>query len=284
MEDNISALGFINHCLYLFIRKTYTGKTIGYLGAFAIGVNSLCGPALLQLPYQFQQSGLIPTTICLILVGILSSFVTLHMCNVVSKVPGNAQFDKTVEFSDPFSWFWSRKAFLATQIIFYFCTISLNIAAIIDLAGVVDSFLGHTVGSYAFAPNQLFDQPVQEWHHGPCTRSQVKKGVCEPFDGIDIHNGGHEYSNYLITLGYVIAAAVFLPICLMDLKVRTYMPKTVSSFAQMHWNPTLNLLHYAGKYQLANLWASSHPDCQSSVHRFLFAIWDFGSPCLSVGA
>ena len=89
--------------------------SIGFLGAFAIGVNSLCGPALLQLPFQYQQSGIIPTTVCLIVVGALAYFVTMHMSNVVSQVPGNDKFQKTVEFSDPFETFWSRRAFLACQ-------------------------------------------------------------------------------------------------------------------------------------------------------------------------
>jgi Transmembrane amino acid transporter protein len=193
------------------------------LGAIAISVNSLCGPALLQLPFQYQQSGLIPTTLCLIGVGVLASLVTLHMANVVSKVPGNANFDKTVEFSDPFRTFWGNRAYYMTQLIFYLCTISLNIAAIVDTAAVVDSFLGHTTGSYALAVDQLWGdspQPIQEWHHGKCSRRAVKRGVCEPFSGIDIHNHGAEFSDFLITSGYIIAAAVFLPICLMDLKVR----------------------------------------------------------------
>jgi amino acid permease len=62
----------------------------------AIAVNSLCGPAILQLPATFQDAGIIPTTVTLILVGLLSSFCSLHMANVVSKVPGNGTFDKEV--------------------------------------------------------------------------------------------------------------------------------------------------------------------------------------------
>ena len=40
--------------------------------AFAIAVNSLAGPAILQLPFQFQQSGLVPTTLFLIVAAVLS--------------------------------------------------------------------------------------------------------------------------------------------------------------------------------------------------------------------
>ena len=160
-------------------------------------------------------------------VGVLANLVTLHMANVVSKVPGNANFDKTVEFSDPFKTFWNDRAYYMTQLIFYLCAISLNIAAIVDTAGVVDSFLGLNTGSYALAVDHLWGndptQPtIQEWHHGRCSRKAVKAGVCEPFSGINIHNHGdpYPYSDFLITTGYIVAAAVFLPICLMELKVQ----------------------------------------------------------------
>jgi amino acid permease len=69
------------------------------LGSIAIAVNSLAGPAILQLPATYQESGILPTTIALVLVGMLSSFCSLHMANVVSQVPGNSSFDKEVRIS-----------------------------------------------------------------------------------------------------------------------------------------------------------------------------------------
>ena len=48
-----------------------------------------------------------------------------------------------------------------------------------------------------------------------CSRTEVKLGLCEPF------NDTQEYGHILLTLGYLITAAVFLPICLKDLKENT---------------------------------------------------------------
>ena len=72
------------------------------LGSMAIAVNSLAGPAILQLPATYQEAGIVPTTIALVMVGLLSSFCSLHMANVVSKVPGNRRFDKEVRHALPF--------------------------------------------------------------------------------------------------------------------------------------------------------------------------------------
>lgn len=65
---------------------------IGYLGSMSIAVNSLTGPAMLNLPDTFQRSGLIPTSLAVVFVCILSAFCCLHMANTISKVRGNFDF------------------------------------------------------------------------------------------------------------------------------------------------------------------------------------------------
>jgi len=188
-------------------------KTIGKLGSYAIAVNALAGPGILQLPYTYQQAGIIPTTVALLLVGLISALCCMHTANVVSKVPGNSNFDKVIEFSDPYRIFWSRRAYYGTQIIFYLCTLCVNVAAIVDTAQIVDSFFGHSaMGTWGFS----FDNgELQQWkHHKPCTRIEVKLGECSPFEN-------DETGNIVLTLGYVITTVVFLPICLMDLKENT---------------------------------------------------------------
>jgi len=70
--------------------------SIGMLGSFSIAVNSLVGPAILNLPATYQNCGLIPTTGCILLVCFLSIMCSLHMANVISKIPGNNNFQKEV--------------------------------------------------------------------------------------------------------------------------------------------------------------------------------------------
>ena len=62
----------------------------------AIAVNALASPAILQLPATYQESGFIPTTVTLIVVGLLSCLCSLHMANVVSKVPYNRNYEQMV--------------------------------------------------------------------------------------------------------------------------------------------------------------------------------------------
>ena len=95
--------------------------TIGMLGSIAITVNSLTGPAMLDLPATFQRSGLIPTIACLLFVCALSAMCSLHIANTISKVPGNLRFTEEVEYSDVFRNFGGNRWFIFTHIVFFVC-------------------------------------------------------------------------------------------------------------------------------------------------------------------
>jgi Transmembrane amino acid transporter protein len=113
---------------------SYIVKTIGMLGSIAIAVNSLAGPAILQLPFQFQQSGIIPTIACLLFISVLSACVCLHTANTISYIPNNTNFQKCIEFSDPYRYFINERMFTITQVLFLLTAVALNVAAIIDTA------------------------------------------------------------------------------------------------------------------------------------------------------
>jgi hypothetical protein len=141
-------------------------------------------------------------------------------------------------------FFLVSQAYLVTQWLFFACTFCLNVAAMIDTAQVVDTFLGvsggkllRTVGWTPFPTHTNDDDDddgessryLHTWIHPKCTRKQVKLGHCDPF----VYNASHEFSNGtsasvmeplsgpILTLGYVITAAVFAPLCVMDLKENT---------------------------------------------------------------
>lgn len=187
---------------------------IGYIGSFAIAINSLAGPAVLQLPFQYQQSGFVATTLGLCGVAVLSVACSLYICRVVEAIPASAKIDRPVELSSVVGYFWNRRAYLATQWLFFACTFCLNVAAMIDTAQVVDTAIGVSgLATYGFSPSWGW----LSWSHPRCSRKQVKLGHCDPF----VYQDGTDSSGPILTLGYLITAAVFCPLCLMDLKENT---------------------------------------------------------------
>lgn len=185
--------------------------TIGMLGSISIAVNSLVGPAILNLPATYQKCGFIPTTVTILLVCYLSIMCSLHMANVISKIPGNSNFQKQVEYSEAFRYF-TPKLFVFTQISFFMCILCANMASIVDTAQVVDDFFANYVGETVAL--RLHPEPISivHWNRSDCQTSEY--GPCEPFNLED-------EGSLLITTGYMISMISFFPLGLMDLKENT---------------------------------------------------------------
>lgn len=198
------------------LRAGCVGK-IGYLGSFAIACNSLTGPAMLHLPATFQRSGLIPTILTLVFVCILAALCSLHMANTISKVHGNDKFKREVEYAETFRNFWGEKSFIFTQMLFFLCISCLNISSIVDTAQTVDTALGNYAGTMALQISWNSEQDIFTWIHwraSECTEEMNLSGTCLPFfdDG--------KAASIILTMGYLIVVGIFLPMALMDLKVR----------------------------------------------------------------
>jgi len=195
---------------------------IGMLGSIAIMVNSLTGPAMLNLPSTFQKSGLIPTTMSLVLLCGLSSLCSSHMANVISKVPGNSKFQKEIEYSDVFRHFWGERGFIFTQFFFFCCITCLNVASIVDTAQVVDQIISRTIqkGTMAFryennVTHSSYGLESVWWSHEACIeehKETLAVGGCIPFEEDSSH------PDYLLTAGYLVSCLLFLPLSLKDLK------------------------------------------------------------------
>ncbi len=180
------------------------------LGSLAIAVNSLTGPAMLSLPATFTRSGIIPTCAALLFVGLLSSLCSTHLANTISKVEGNADFKKEVEYSDAFQIFWGRRWFVITQVLFFFCITCLNISSIVDTSQVVDTFMAHWMYGGAAALLITAQGPESlRWNYDMCSEMELASGDCIPFDDQD---------GVLFTAGNLVVTMVFLPMALVDLK------------------------------------------------------------------
>jgi len=191
---------------------------IGYLGSMSIAANSLTGPAMLNLPDLYQRSGLIPTTLTVIFVCILSALGCLHLANTISKVTGNSDFKLEVEYSETFERFWGHRSFVVTQILFFVCITCLNVSSIVDTAQVLDTFLGHWSPGGSAAINFYYnddgnwDIDVVQWDYSLCSEQMLLDGDCLPF---------LQTSGIVFTAGYVLTLLIFFPMALMDLKVST---------------------------------------------------------------
>lgn len=190
--------------MYIFL------GSIGWLGSISIAVNSLTGPAMVSLPAVFKRSGIIPTISTLLFVCILAALCSLNMANAISKVPGNRNFKKEVEFSEAFRIFLGTRWFIFSELAFFCCITCLNVSSIVDTAQVVDTFLGHWWPHGGTAALQIYNNEVNwiRWDYSICTNQELIDGKCLPF---------HSNDGITITAGNMVVSLVFFPLALLDL-------------------------------------------------------------------
>lgn len=129
---------------------------------------------------------------------------------------------------------WGKKSFMFTHVMFFLCITCLNIASIVDTAQVIDQILARQFsnGTIAFQfaipgrGNQneggIIDYELLWWNRKQCLMGASRLGQddfedmddCIPFQSV---SSGHD--TWIITVGYLIAGLLFLPLSLKDLKV-----------------------------------------------------------------
>jgi len=239
--------------------------TIGMLGSIAIAVNSLTGPAMVNLPSIFQKAGIIPTTSAIALICVVSKYCSLHMANVISKVPNNQYFTKHIEYSEAFNIFWGHKAYIFTHVSFFFCVTCLNVASIVDCAQVVDLALSRFKGGTMALIRKEGSWETSHWEMSSCDEERREEIECTPF------NATHEDA-LMLTFGYVVSLAIFLPMSLMDLKENTRL-QILSFFTLMAVciQFIVGFLYHGIDFSYAPLWGHDLSDLFGVV-LFNFAI------------
>eukprot|EP00536_Pseudo-nitzschia_multiseries_P002651 jgi/Psemu1/251889/estExt_Genewise1Plus.C_350140 len=191
----------------------------------SIAVNFLTGPAMLQIPAMFQKSGLIPATLCIVFTCAFTTFGNLHFANAISKLPGNYEFTKEIEYSDAFERYWpdNKRWFRSTEIVFFLCITCLNVSSIVDSAQVLDVMLAN-VGCLGYKSHAIrcttssasvvlgLDCVHETWTLESC----ASDADCVPFSDHEDEGG------ILFTLGYALGVLFFMPLALMDLQENAF--------------------------------------------------------------
>lgn len=190
--------------------KEHHRGEIGYIGGLSIAVNSIIGPAMLDIPFLYQKSGFIPTTLSIIIICVIMVFCCLHMSNLISMLPDNGNFQREVEYSETFRHYGGRNWFIFTQASYFLCLMCQIIASIVDTAQVVDQFFAKHLGSSGAISVNYNSVRIATYDTNDCP---AKHGtVCDPFEFDD---------GYILSKGYVICLILFLPLGLLNLKENT---------------------------------------------------------------
>ena len=146
---------------------------IGGFGSYALVVNNISGPGMLDFPQAFQAAGWLPCVLCILGVAAVSAAVACasDRCpRFLEKGKGHARHEPdvaneggpvaravlegvqsdSVEFSEMFGAAYGGAIFRGTQLLYFLNLFSQNVAAIVTTAQATDSMIAALFGdSYA---------------------------------------------------------------------------------------------------------------------------------------
>ena len=189
----------------------------GTLGSMSLAINFLTGPAMLEIPSLFQKSGLIPTILCIVFVCGATILGNLYFANAISKLSGNYDFGKEIQYSEAFRLYWpnNSKWYRSTELMFFLCVTCLTVSSLVDSAQVFDIMLvkGGILGGNTYAlrfvtTSEGFSCFYEGWNSDHC----LSKEDCTPFSDHEDEGG------MLLSTGYLLNVMFFMPLALLNLQ------------------------------------------------------------------
>ncbi|KAI9201833.1 uncharacterized protein BJ171DRAFT_629634 [Polychytrium aggregatum] len=167
-------------------------------GGMSMLVSSITGPGVLQIPTVFQTSGFFFPTFLFLVVTVFTGWSCLFLLEAMSLFPGNASFERNVEFTVLVHHFYGRNWYYVMHLVLYGSLQSFNVASIVQAAQAFDTLIlnvvGQTCGFQLSAPSGF---------------------VC--VNQVSNSNSPFGSQLMLLTLGGVLLLAVLIPLLYLDL-------------------------------------------------------------------
>jgi hypothetical protein len=198
----------VSYSTFNTVEKSYSSemmtfeKSIGLYASIALLSNNISGPAMMSLPLLVQRAGILPVIFGLVLVSVCSSLNATILADTISMLPGNIFFGRTISFARAFHLIAGGYWYVIAETLFLMLCFVQTCASIVDTAQALDEFFASFIFGSSYAL-QLYPLEFITWTPSLCDTD------CLPFN-----NAGQ----YVITLGYALTTAVFLPISLGHLK------------------------------------------------------------------
>jgi amino acid permease len=96
---------------------------------------------MLAIPIIFQQAGWLAPTVMLIVMGLVATFSATMICEAMSLIPGNSNFQRRVEFTTAVKYYFNQRWYLVSQVLLNVCLQVQIIVGIIVSAQVMDEFI-----------------------------------------------------------------------------------------------------------------------------------------------
>eukprot|EP00928_Gymnodinium_smaydae_P048719 TRINITY_DN3261_c0_g1_i1.p1 TRINITY_DN3261_c0_g1~~TRINITY_DN3261_c0_g1_i1.p1 ORF type:complete len:603 (-),score=104.63 TRINITY_DN3261_c0_g1_i1:190-1827(-) len=124
-------------------------KSIGLLGGVMLLINNLAGPTIVSMPALAQEAGWLSLALVLTVVAGLSVLSGYMLIAVMSKMPGNENFEQGIEFANLTMFYLPRPVYVFVMFCYHVNSIMGLMSLIIQSGQVLDYVM---VNVYGCAP------------------------------------------------------------------------------------------------------------------------------------
>lgn len=169
---------------------------------------------MMGLPKIFQDAGLIPAIICIIVVCICSSIGTTLLADSIASIPGNKNFTRPINFSSAFRIIVGSQWFKVTECLFIMSCMVQACASLVETAQSLDGFIASFILHKTYAIQIFPSLSFMEWDPSGCHLDSATETESDLEDCTPFHNQG----TLILSLGYILSTLLFLPLGLGNLK------------------------------------------------------------------
>jgi len=190
--------------------NAFGGKDIAYFSGIVLLINNITGPGVPGLPNMFAEAGwLIPTLVLFAVYGMTTLSSTMY-AEAMANIPGNEVFQDRIEYSTIVKYYFGRNWYIAAQVGLNGALQSLNIISVIQSAQIMDNALAAVFGKSC----GLNVSPFQNtWTNSNGTGIPLdgSTDVFSCFDTSDVSNGNAWGCHVILSLGFIVTAAMAIP-------------------------------------------------------------------------
>jgi amino acid permease len=176
-------------------------RDIGFLGGLCLLTNNILGTGMVQIPGLFQSAGWALPTLAFALTAAWTCVCALLLARVMTRLAGNASFEKRVEFANVLEDLLPRWAFLAALFALLASFVASNISNVVVSAQVADDILLQAAGrtcALVIYPRPAGGDPL--------------------FACVTLGDAGSQIANspfgtaYVVSAGFLLVAAICVPL------------------------------------------------------------------------
>ena len=183
------------------------GKDIALLSGIILLINNITGPGVPSLPNLFVEAGWLPPTACILLMWLLTTLSASMFSEAMERIPGNSGFKGRVEFSTIVNHYFGRNWYIASQVSLNGALMSLNIISVIMSAEVMDVLI-----AALFSKSCGLNLTPFALHFGlNQTVVDGSTSFLSCIDSADLSNGNGWGCHVVLSLGYIVTAAMAIP-------------------------------------------------------------------------